>query len=276
MRSSEENCFADWVSGRRTGSITLLVMLALSMLVPSVPAAAQDPFGIIGDIVDQATDALSSDEPPSNASAGQIDNGVGATALVEEVVGIRSPGIAAFSYLQPGQQIDLGSQGNIRLTYFSSCTVEVIRGGRATIGTVASKVTGGKVERTTTQCHAQEVAVHSSATEFGASVKRVTLFNAAVWAEATVSTQKPSFAWNGGAAKLRIVELDSPEPRLVWQGSVKGSVITYPKGAAPLQIGVPYRVEIETAGRPPAATVFSVDPGYMGNGEKTDVVNVAR
>jgi hypothetical protein len=250
----------------------MLAVLTLALLGQSVPAAAQDPFGILGDVLD---DALSSDEPQSDSAAAPADTGAAPTAIVEEAAGLRTPGIAEFSYLQPGQQIELGPQGSLRLTYFSSCAVEVIRGGSVTVGTVSSVVAGGKVERSSTQCEAQQVAVTSSTEEVGASVKRVTPFDPAVWAEATVSTQRPSFAWTGGDATLRIVELDAPEPRVSWQGRVKGPLATYPKDAAPLQIGMPYRVELETAGGPLAA-VFSVDPGYADDRGKVEIVSIGQ
>jgi hypothetical protein len=237
---------------------------------------AEDPFGVFDNVIQDATDAITGnksepDSPPQASDAGAIN-----TAVVEDVQGIRTAGVAAFSYLHPGQQIDLGSQGTLRLTYFSSCTTEVIHGGTMTVGTISSKITGGKVERTSTQCSAQELAVDTSATEFGASVKRVTPFDPTVWAEATVSTPTPHFAWGGSDATLRIIELDAPQPRVAWQGRVKGPVSAYPKGAPPLAIGMPYRVEIDTSNGSPKSAVFSVDPGYVGSNGKVDTVSLPR
>ena len=270
---------------RHTGrSALVLAALAAAMLAGAVPAAADDPFGFLedalegaGDAIEGAADALTSpDQPESSvAPAGATDTGVAPTAVVEEAAGVGTPGIAEFTYLQPGQKIELGSKGSLRLTYFSSCTVETIRGGTVTIGTVASEVSGGKVERSTSQCQAQEVAGASSATEFGASVKRVTPYDPNLWAEATVSTQKPSFSWGGGSATLRLVELDAAEPRVAWEGKVKGPVAAFPKGAAPLAVGMPYRVEIDSGGTTLAA-VFSVDPGFTSSNGKVDVVAIAR
>jgi hypothetical protein len=162
------------------------------------------------------------------------------------------------------------------VTYFSSCTTEVIHGGTMIVGTVASKITGGTVKSTSTQCSAQELAVDSSATEFGASVKRVTPFDPTVWAEATVSTPTPRFAWGGGDATLRIIELDSPQPRVAWQGHVKGPVSAYPKGAPPLTVGMPYKAEIDASNGSPKSVVFSVDPGYVGSSGKVDTVSLPR
>ncbi len=258
--------------------------LAAAMLAHGGPASADDPFGFLedaiegaGDAIEGAADALTgSDQPESNvAPAGATDTGVAPTAVVEEAAGVRTPGIAEFTYLQPGQKIDLGSKGSLRLTYFSSCTVETIRGGTVTIGTLSSEVSGGKVERSTSECQAQEVTVASSATEFGASVKRVTPYDPNLWAEATVSTQKPSFSWGGTSATLRLVELDAPAPRVAGEGKVKGPVAAFPKGATPLRVGMPYRVEIEGGGARLAA-VFSVDPGFTGSNGKVDVVTIPR
>lgn len=258
-------------AARDVASIAAGAALALLFLGPSVPAAAQDPFGFLGDVIE---DALSGDKSSSGSGAGDV--GAAPTAVVEEASGLRTPGIAEFTNLQPGQRIEVGPGGTLRLTYFSGCTVEVIKGGTVTVGTVSSVVDGGKVERSTTTCQGQQVAVTAATEQVGASVKRVTPFDPSVWAEATVSTGTPSFSWGGGDATLRLVELDAPEPRIAWEGKVKGPTAAYPKGAPPLVIGMPYRVEIETAGAPPLSAVFSVDPGYAGNGGRTDVVSLAR
>jgi hypothetical protein len=267
---------------RRTPTMTrrwlpavMAAALAAMVLARGGPAAADDPFGFLEDAIDGAAEAIegaadslttSPDEPASNvAPGGAADTGIAPTALVEEVSGVN--GIAEFTYLQPGQKIELGSKGRLRLTYMSSCTVETIRGGTVTVGTISSEVSGGKVERSTTECQAQQVAVASSATEFGASVTRVTPYDPNLWAEATVSTQKPSFSWGGGSATLRLVELDAPEPRVAWEGKVKGPVAAFPKGAAPLAVGMPYRVEIDS-GDTTLAAVFSVDPGFTGSDSK--------
>jgi hypothetical protein len=259
-------------------SMLLAALVAFAVTIDPVPAAAEDLFN---SILQDATDAISGNESgqPSSSDAtntGNSNTGAVNSAVVEEAEGIRTAGVAAFSYLYPGQQIDVGPQGTLKLTYFSSCTTEVIHGGTLIVGTVASKITGGTVKSTSTPCSAQELAVDSSATEFGASVKRVTPFDPTVWAEATVSTRTPRFAWGGGDATLRIIELDSPQPRVAWQGQVKGPVSAYPKGAPPLTIGMPYRAEIDASNGSPKSVVFSVDPGYVGSNGEVDTVSLTR
>lgn len=261
---------------RRSAAIAAWAALSLLLLGRSLPAAAQDPFGFLGAVIEDASKALSGNEPSSESGAGGSDVGTAPTAVVEEATGLRTPGIGEFTNLQPGQRIEVGPEGTLRLTYFSSCTVEVITGGTVTVGTVSSVVAGGTVERSTAECQAQQVAVTTSTEQVGASVKRVTPFDPSVWAEATVSTGTPSFSWGGGEAILRLVELEAPEPRVAWEGKVKGPTAAYPKDAPSLAIGMPYRVEIETAGQPLLSAVFSVDPGYAGNGGKTDVVSLAQ
>jgi hypothetical protein len=260
-------------------SMVLAAVVAFAATSDPAPAAAEDLFN---SILQDATDAISGQPSSSdtantgNGNTGNGNTGAVNSAVVEEAEGIRTTGVAAFSYLSPGQQIDLGPQGTLKLTYFSSCTTEVIHGGTMIVGTLASKVSGGTVKSTSTQCNAQELAVDSSATEFGASVKRVTPFDPAVWAEATVSTRTPRFAWSGGDATLRIIELDSPQPRVAWQGQVKGPVSAYPKDAPPLTVGMPYRAEIDPSNGSPKSVVFSVDPGYVGSSGKVDTVSLPR
>lgn len=278
MRRSERARYKRGMIEYLPASMVLAALVAFAVTIDPVPAAAEDLFN---SILQDATDAISGNNsaPASTSDTSNTGNGnAGAvnSAVVEEAEGIRTAGVAAFSYLYPGQQIDVGPQGTLKLTYFSSCTTEVIHGGTVIVGTIASTITGGTVKSTSTQCSAQELAVDSSATEFGASVKRVTPFDPAVWAEATVSTRTPRFAWGGGEATLRIIELDAPQPRVAWQGQVKGPVAAYPKDAPPLTVGMPYRVEIDAANGSPKSTVFSVDPGYVGSGGKVDTVSLPR
>lgn len=273
MRRSERVRYKRRMIKHMPASVALAALVAFAMTTGPVPAAAEDLFN---SILQDATDAISGNDSAPASPSDASNTGAVNSAVVEEAEGIRTAGVAAFSYLYPGQQIDLGPQGTLKLTYFSSCTSEVIHGGTMIVGTIASTITGGTVERASTQCNAQELAVDTSATEFGASVKRVTPFDPAVWAEATVSTRTPRFAWGGGEATLRIVELDSPQPRVAWQGRVKGPVSAYPKDAPPLTVGMPYRAEIDASNGSPKSVVFSVDPGYVGNSGKVDTVSLPR
>ena len=76
----------------------------------------------------------------------------GPVAVVEEV---SAPGVALqlLDFLDEGQTIDLGAAGVLVVGYLASCVHEVITGGRVTIGSEQSNVTGGgSIERELVEC----------------------------------------------------------------------------------------------------------------------------
>ena len=98
----------------------LAFLLALTLLIASLPVGAQEP-----------------------------------TVIVEDVANIDSP--QAFDYLQPGEQIDLTNGATVILGYLTSCLRETIVGGKVTIGERESEVTGGMVTQEYVECHGGSV-----------------------------------------------------------------------------------------------------------------------
>ena len=88
-------------------------------------------------------------------------------ALVEDVIG--NTDVAAFDFLDAGMAIDLGSVGELRVSYLESCISETIVGGMVTIGERQSETNSENVERVTNNCDggglvlAANTAVHSGA-----------------------------------------------------------------------------------------------------------------
>ncbi len=89
-------------------------------------------------------------------------------ALVEDV-SAQGAKVQMLDFVSPGDVVDLGADGSLSLGYLNSCVQEQITGGTVTVGEHESQVTGGKVERSTTQCDggglalAANQAVHSGA-----------------------------------------------------------------------------------------------------------------
>jgi hypothetical protein len=73
------------------------------------------------------------------------------TAIVEDLEG-KADGIQLMDYVTPGQVIKLGPKDSLVLSYLTSCKHETIVGGTVTIGIDHSEVSGGTVQRTTSQC----------------------------------------------------------------------------------------------------------------------------
>jgi hypothetical protein len=176
--------------------------------------------------------------------------------------------VHAFEQVVNGQTIALGATGHLEISYYASCLLETIDGGTVTIGSFNSRVEGGKIATTKdqTSCHPQQVATTASTSESGAAIERVVAFDPRDWTEATVSVTRPAFlppASVAGPARLRLLMLDDPQPRLIWQGAVGSLPATYPATAPQLQIGLPYKVELTGSDGMTYAATFSIDPGYL-------------
>lgn len=90
-------------------------------------------------------------------------------ALVEDIAGAKSP-VRALDYLNAGQTVDLGAKGTMTIGYLASCVQERIVGGLVTIGKDQSKVDKGQVERSSTRCDGNLLALTGSQAVHSAAV----------------------------------------------------------------------------------------------------------
>ncbi len=195
--------------------------------------------------------------------AGPASAGEGSpAALVEAVENAPDAGVGFLDYVYPGKVIELGSGGKVTLSYFDTCLTETITGGRLTVARGASEVEGGQVEAKKFPCQDRQMVVTAETSEAGATVSRVTPFADQDWAEYTVNTPNPVFKWPAaeGVTTLRILDMDFEPPRLVWEGQVPGSHFTYPADAPPLEVGLPYQIQVSPPGAEPILAMFSIDP----------------
>jgi len=187
------------------------------------------------------------------------------TGLVKEA----SAGLAvqAFEQVMIGQVIPLGASGHLKISYYQSCLLETIDGGTVTIGSFSSRVDGGRIATTqdTKGCHTAQVATTASTAESGATIERVMAFDPRDWTEAVVSTAHPTFqpiSNIAGPIQVRVLMLDDPAPKLIWQGKLKSLPAAYPSSAPALAVGLPYKVEMQGVDGATHSTTFSIDPGF--------------
>jgi hypothetical protein len=99
------------------------------------------------------------------------------------------------------------------------------------------------------------------------------------WTEATVSTARPVFQPAGavaGPVQVRVLMLDDPAPKLIWEGKLPALPSAYPAGAPKLATGLPYKVELHGADGSINTATFSIDPGYRTeSGGSATIVPVA-
>lgn len=179
-------------------------------------------------------------------------------AMVEEVRNAPGAGVEFTDYVFPGQRIQLGARGELKLSYLASCRSETIRGGTVTIGESQSSVAGGRIEGAEKPCDTKRFAADVQTAEAGAGVKRLTPFDSKSWAEVALATPCPIFRWDGkGNASIRILD-ENRKP--VWSANTTKSFVEYPANAPALEPGAPYVVEVSGLGAPFYAR-FSIDPG---------------
>lgn len=76
-------------------------------------------------------------------------------ALVEQVDGVED--VTVLDFLAPGDFIDLGEDGQITLSYLTSCHHEKIQGGIVIIGDTNSTASGGVIDVSIVPCESQEI-----------------------------------------------------------------------------------------------------------------------
>lgn len=179
-------------------------------------------------------------------------------AMVEEVKNAPGAGVEFTDYVYPGQRIQLGARGELKLSYLASCRSETIRGGTVTVGESQSSVAGGRVEAADKPCDTKRFAASAQTAEAGAGVKRLTPFDSKSWAEVALASPRPIFRWDAkGNANVRIL---NENRQTVWSATTAKSFVEYPASAPPLEPGAPYVVEVSGIGAPFFAR-FSIDPG---------------
>ena len=76
----------------------------------------------------------------------------GAPVAIVEDVNAPSTKLQLMEYLEQGQSFTLNPGETITLSYFNSCSVERIAGGRVKVGYKKSQISGGKVESENVPC----------------------------------------------------------------------------------------------------------------------------
>lgn len=187
-------------------------------------------------------------------------------ALVESVARAPGAGVDFLDYVFPGQKIELGPDGEIVLSYFSSCLHETAKGGTLTVQQDAGKIEGGKISSLKTSCQGSKVIVAKETGEAGASVTRAASpFEGQDWSEWTIKSDRPVFKWHvSGTVKVSVLDLDNDPPVLLWEGTAMGKHVAYPAGAPALKIGLPYEVRVTINGDKKYRAVFSIDPDLEG------------
>lgn len=185
-----------------------------------------------------------------------------AAALVEDIENAPDAGVSFLDYVYPGQVIELGAAGTIVLSYFVSCRIETVTGGRLEVTREASIVSGGRLSQKSAPCQYDQAMITAATGEAGAGVTRIP--DDAIFDEWTVKATRPIFKWSrAGDATVVVFDLDADPDTPVWTARVTGSHIDYPADAPPLEVGPPYQVRVTIGGETLSAD-FSINPDLGG------------
>jgi hypothetical protein len=242
-----------WVGGLIRSSLVTAALTVGSTSAAAVEAYLPQPLALI-----QTAQAVSASADP--------------VAIVESVDG--GLAVAAYDALPAGTRVQLGGDGRVVLIYFASCIRDEVLGGELVVGTTRSRSIGGRIRRSVTECQATPIRVSASTAEGGGAAQRATPFDPSYWHEVTTSSMNPEFLWGRGAARFRVVDLDSEKPQVIWEAKKAASSAVYPPEATALVPGRPYRVEAISGGKVVGATVFTVDPNFLPNGSPVQSVRI--
>ena len=212
-------------------------------------------------------------------SVGSAMAGEGPAAMVEAIENAPDAGVGFMDYVYPGKQIDLGDSGKLVLSYFDTCLTETISGGQLTVAAGGSDLDGGEISIKAFPCQGAQMVVTAETSEAGATVSRVTPFDGQDWSEWTVKTSRPLFKWpaSGDTTTVKVLNVDSEPPQLVWQITAQGAHVVYPADAPALGIEIPYQVQVSRGGTAVITAVFSIDPDLdVPDSLMTRVVPVGR
>ena len=243
------------------------LLLALALACVPAQASAQFSFeGLINKLQgdESAEPAKQSATAETAAPAGMLGAFGNDVALVERIDNAPAGGVAFLDTVQAGRVIELGPEGELVLSYFNSCARETIAGGRVVVGDRNSSVSGGRITAEVVDCQGATPVITAELGEAGAAVKRVTPFDPDDWKEWTVKTRRPIFKWPPGAqsepATVTVIHMDGPRLRIVWQTQTTDGHFAYPSDAPPLEVGMPYAVQVDLADGASLSTVLSIDP----------------
>ncbi len=252
--------------GRSLWNLILVLTLGGVLLAGSPGGPVLGQFGLPGIGIgsgDSSWGEESQDGSDASTEEGQErDLGTAAVALVEDIQNAPDAGVGFMDYVFPEQEIALGATGVIVLAHLDTCLVETIKGGTVTVSRAGSKVADGSLEAANVDCKAAKPIITAENREAGAVVNRVTVFDGVDWSEQVIKTGRPTLKWNGakGESQVRVVDMDRPQPTIIWQGKTTSSFIVYPPDATQLRIGMPYRVAVSEPGGKTFAALFSIDP----------------
>ena len=219
-----------------------------AMLFLSLASGAQ-ARGLLGLFADEPDAA-----PPPPAAAVVAESAPPADpnqpiAWISALRGVTDPAAALYAYVTAGTRIDLGTEGEITLTWLSPCREDSVTGGVVTVTPSGPQVSGAPAPHSRVlSCQPLELILP------GERKPEPVAVNAA----------EPLFAWTPrpeASARLIVMNPAAGDAREVWAANVYGNAAPYPHEAALLEENKPYLVRAIFDDGIVYEATFSIDPG---------------
>lgn len=169
------------------------------------------------------------------------------SAIVEEIDAASVEGVSFMDFLYEGMEIELGENESMTLSYFASCRIEEITGGKVKVGRKQSEVSSPvPVVVTAVDCDGGGIVPTEGQGEDVAAIA----FRRAPSEEdppVRVNSTAPLFAFSEPVEALTVERLDQPgEPLTV---AVEGTRLDFAKENIALKAGGVYRVTVGEVSR---------------------------
>ena len=178
-------------------------------------------------------------------------------AIVEDIEATGAT-LGFMDYVEPGEVVNLGSDGRLVLGYFVGCVQETITGGKVTVGKTKSAVEGGSVETRKVECDGGQVEL----TDRQSNASGVVAFRGG--AASAPARVKPQVTLHGLSPIVRtglpgtltITRVDSVAPQI--EVTVTAGAVDLSVQRVVLAPGAIYRAEL-TATQSVSSVVFETD-----------------
>lgn len=171
-------------------------------------------------------------------------------AWISALRNVADPVAVPYGYVNAGARIDLGSQGEITLTWLSPCREESITGGVVTVTPAGPRVSGAPASHSRVlSCQPLDQVMPGGRPAKPRAV--------------AVNASEPLFLWppqTGASARVSLMDTAGGESAEVWSATVYGNAAAYPHEAPLLDEGRPYVIRATLDDGTVYEATFSYDP----------------
>ena len=238
------------------------LVLITAMAFAALPEDAS-ARGFLGLFANEQEPIVPSAPPTVPVTVDVVQGQLEIVAFIAGLRDVNDPQARLYEFVREDTVFDLGKRGELTLTFIDPCHEEVAIGGKVTVTRTTVKLEEGRLENRAASCRPLHELLPNLVPAPPPPVPPSTLFDPARWREIVINGASPIFRWQapetGDLTKVRVLDLDQPEPAPLWEAETPFSSAVYPVDAPELVEGHPYRVVVELPDGQTLSETFSVD-----------------